>query len=569
MRMRIDMSTRIEKRLGKAPLLTVVCFAQFLDLLNLSSTTIALPAIARDLNFTPATLQWVLSAYALTFGGFLLLGGRLGDLIGHRHVLLFGQTVFTIFSVVAGLAPTNIGLVIARALQGIGAAATIPSGQAIISHSYPSGKARGRALAMWAAAGSIGFVLGIVLGGLITPFIGWRWIFYISAMVSGSLLLISLLIVPTVEAIIKSNERTLKHVLTKYLDLPGTFTSIAAIALLVYAFTTGGESGWSHPHVVVTLIMAIVLWCAFIWVESWHPNPLMPLRLFRLPNFAVTVAMSAMLYATRQTVAYFVALELQTVAGYSPLKAAIAMIPFGITSFIVNMGLAPFVSSRIVVRICVIIGFIPVIISTILLSFYQTSPDRMSYWPYVFPGLVLFMAGCSLVYLSANYTLLMSCRQEDQGIASGIFNVAIQVGGVVIGLAVTTAIATGVDGGNETRVEGYRAAFLTATAAATIGLLLGIYVSIFGKWDAKEVEEIVPNDKAKIEEEAVRADMAKFEEKAASNDTNEVSRQTTADKALDALANAGGAISGKITPQSAQLERQSSNMEIKEAGEAA
>ncbi|RAR04455.1 transmembrane efflux protein [Stemphylium lycopersici] len=264
-----------DRMAGSSPyfILAVVCSAMFLDLANLSAITIALPTIQADFGTNVGDLQWIISAYALTFGGFLLLGGRGGDIFGHRRVLLFGMIFFALFSLVCALSPTFIGLVIARAFQGIGAAFTIPPAQAHIALHFTNPAQKAKALGIWGAAGSLGFIIGLILGGVLTAFLGWRWIFWISLIISGIVIPAAYAVLPRVpsraitppsadggstneSAVVpkKGLFQSVKERLIRF-DALGITLGIPGILLLTYGLTSANTEGWDDVKIIATLVV--------------------------------------------------------------------------------------------------------------------------------------------------------------------------------------------------------------------------------------------------------------------------------------------------------------------------
>ncbi|KDQ18863.1 hypothetical protein BOTBODRAFT_477605 [Botryobasidium botryosum FD-172 SS1] len=470
------------------PILAVVCCAMFLDLVNLSAITIALPTIQKDFGFTNGQLQWVVSAYALTFGGFLLLGGRSGDMWGHRPVLLFGMSVFALFSLVCAVVQTGIALIVARALQGIGAAFTIPSAQAHIGIYFPDPALKSKALGWWAASGSVGFVIGLILGGVLTATIGWRWIFYISLICTCVAIIAALFILPHREvtglvvaqpqgedaerlpapATANFPELTWKTVLRRF-DIPGVFTGIPGIILFTYSLTAGGTVGWASGQIIGLLVTSVVLLILFGFVESRSPDPLIPPRLWKGENFTATIFLAAATYAIRQACTYFLTLELQSF-GYSPIHTSVVFIPLGVAAFISN-NLAGRLLPRLGARFMFIGGWFLILPSLVLFRFIS---ETTNYWRFTFPGMILYIAGVGWVYIAANFVVISSAPKADQGAVAGVFNVAVQVGGAVFGLAVLTAVHDAVVKKTGDALAGYHAVYYGCMVISAVGLVLSL-----------------------------------------------------------------------------------------------
>ncbi|KAL7269490.1 hypothetical protein RUND412_007853 [Rhizina undulata] len=488
-----------EKIKQKSPyyILAIVCTAMFLDLVNLSAVTIALPTIQKELGVSTADLQWTVSAYALTFGGFLLLGGRGGDMFGHRNVLLFGMSLFALFTFVSALSQTFIALVIARAFQGIGAAFTIPSAQAHISIYFPDPKQKVTALGFWASSGSLGFILGLIIGGVLTDVIGWRWIFWLSLILSGIAIPAACLILPynsvpsqrsSGEEVPASQEASrstadilasLRRRLVRF-DAIGVSMGIPGLLLLNYALTSANTLGWGSGQIIGLLVTAVVLLSVFIVHEHRATLPLMNPKLFKDISFNFTLVLAVITYAVRQACTYFLTLQLQGF-GYTPLQAAILFIPLGVTAFISNTFIGRLIP-RIGARKMFILGWSLSIPGVILFALISA---KSSYWRYTFPGMILYISGISVVYTTANFVVVSSATKSDQGIVAGIFNVALQVGGSVLGLAVLTAVAAGIDhrygdaGSSDAgglSLVGYRAVYYSCIILCGLGLV----VSLFG-----------------------------------------------------------------------------------------
>ncbi|KAK2877849.1 hypothetical protein FQN49_001142 [Arthroderma sp. PD_2] len=472
------------------------CSAIFLDLSNLSAITIALPTIQKELVTTDGDLQWVISAYSITFGGFLLLGGRGGDLFGHRNVLLFGMVFFAVFTMVCGLAPNFIGLVVARAFQGVGAAFTIPSAQAHIALCFPDPVKKARALGFWAVAAAVGFIVGLILGGVLTAFLGWRWIFWISLIISGVTILIAFFILPQPELSPRgivpshdvegteqhepapSNLSRIIHKVAVRFDPLGVILSIAGILVLTYALTSANTIGWGAVSIVVPLVISTLLLVGFIFHERHHPNGIIPPYLFKSVSFNVTLVLAINTYAVRQACTYFLTVQLQSF-GNSAIHTSVLFIPLGISAFIFTNLSGVFVPI-FGARVMFILGWGVSIPGVLLFSFID---QDTSYWRYTFPGMILYIAGIGAVYVTANFIVVSAASKANQGVAAGVFNVALQVGGSVLGLAVVTAIAQGIqrkygDPSSKQGVFGhigYQSVYYSCAILCFIGLLLSVF----------------------------------------------------------------------------------------------
>ncbi|RAQ60067.1 aminotriazole resistance protein [Aspergillus flavus] len=485
---------------SRSPYLTlaVVCTAMFLDLANLSAITIALPTIQKEWGATEGDLQWVISAYSITFGAFLLLGGRGGDLFGHHRVLLFGMSFFALFTMVCGLAPNFIGLVVARALQGIGAAFTIPSAQAHIAVCFPEPAKKAQALGFWGVSGSLGFIIGLILGGVLTAYVGWRWIFWISLILSGVIIPAAFFILPRPDRppadVVASPESELEagqqqartnnslaaifqRIVNRF-DPLGIALSVAGILLLTYALTSANTEGWGSARIVAPLVVSGALLGLFIFHECRTTNGIVAPHLFRSTSFNLTLVLAVNTYAVRQACTYFLTLQLQSY-GNSAIHTSVLFIALGVSALIFNT-----LSGRLVpilgARLMFILGWGFSIPGVLLFSFVD---HDTSYWRYTFPGMILYIAGIGAVYITANFVIVSSASRADQGAVAGVFNLALQVGGSVLGLAVITAIAQGIQRryGEPSLPKdaygriGYQSAYYSCVILCFVALLLSVF----------------------------------------------------------------------------------------------
>ncbi|OAL72142.1 transmembrane efflux protein [Trichophyton violaceum] len=453
-------------------ILLVVCSAMFLDLSNLSAVTIALPTIGEQLHADQAKLQWVISAYALTFGSFLILGGRGGDIFSHRRVLLFGSYVFSLFTLVSALAPTFTALVIARAFQGIGAGFTIPSAQAHVAIYFPSPAERAKALGFWAAAAGVGFFwISLILSAIVVP---TAHVFLPRAKTARS---------PTAREITKEEQeekkffRSIKAHLIRF-DILGISLGVPSLLLLTYALTSANTTGWGSPSIISTLAISSLLLLLFALHESRAPQALINPRLFR-PSFTLTLILAVATYAVRQACSYFLTLQIQSY-GSSPLHTSLLFLPVGISALVTNTiagRLVPLLGARAMF----VIGWALCIPGVVLFSFITC---QTSYWRFAFPGMILYIAGLGVVYITANFVVVSSASKSDQGVVAGVFNVALQVGGSVLGLAVLTAVADGINrqyGDGKSGVlslVGYQSVYYSCIILCAVALVLSLVIEV-------------------------------------------------------------------------------------------
>ena len=403
--------------------LAIMLGAQLMIILDATVVNIALPHIESGLRFSSTSLSWVMNGYTLTFGGLLLLGGRAGDILGRRRVFIAGITIFTLASLAGGLATSAGMLLAARAVQGAGGALASPAVLALVVSGFAEGKERTRALAIYAGVVTGGSSLGLVLGGLITEWLSWRWVLFIN-------IPIGILVVVLTPLFVAETPR-----LPGRFDLTGAITSTAGVALLVYGFIRAASDGWDSRTALAAFAVAIVLLAAFLLTETRAPQPITPLRLFTDVSRSGSYAARLLLVAGMFGMFFFLTQFLQDVLGFSPLRAGVAFLPMTIMLFAVSRA-APRLLPRFGGKRLMIIGMLPVIIGMAWLS--RVSPGT-SYWTGVIEPMVLFGAGMGVVFVPLTSVSLMGVRPEDSGAASSMVNVMQQVGGS-LGLAVLVAV---------------------------------------------------------------------------------------------------------------------------------
>jgi EmrB/QacA subfamily drug resistance transporter len=402
--------------------LAIMLSAQLMVVLDMTVVNISLPHIQSGLHFSLTSLSWVLNGYTLAFGGLLLLGGRAGDILGRRRTFMAGIALFTLASLAGGLA-TNAGLLLAaRALQGVGGALASPAVLALIVGSFPEGRERTRALAIFSAVISGGASLGLVLGGVITEWLSWRWVLFINLPIGIVVLAITPLFVAETPR------------LPGRFDLAGAVTSTGGMTALVYGFIRAAADGWGNSVALAAFGVAAVLLASFLVIETRARQPITPLRLFTDVNRSGSYIARLFLVAGMFGMFYFLTQFVQDILGFSPLRAGVAFLPMTITLFAISR-VTPRIMPAVGAKRLMIVGMLPVIVAMAWLSRVSPSTD---YWSGVFVPMLLFGAGMGTVFVPLTTASLAGVRPEDSGAASSMVNVLQQVGGS-LGLAVLIA----------------------------------------------------------------------------------------------------------------------------------
>lgn len=438
----------------------IVCVAQFMVVLDATIVNVALPSIQRGLRFSPSNLQWVINVYTLIFGGFMLLGGRAGDLIGRKRVFGAGIVVFSAASLLNGLAQSSGMLIAGRGLQGLGGALLAPAVLSIITTTFSDGKDRAKALAIWSAIAAGGGAVGLLLGGVLTDLASWRWIFFVNVPVGMALAVATVRFVPESRA-------ELTH---RTFDLPGAVSVTTGLVVLVFAIVKSNSYGWGSPKTIGLLAAGVVLLAGFLALERRSPQPLMRLSIFRLRSLAAAdltlLLTSAAVFATF----FFISLYLQQILAYRPLTAGVAFLPFsaGIAG---GATAARQLVPRLGVRVVPLIGLALATAGMIVLT---QLPVHGRYVANVLPGVLPLGLGLGLTFVPITLAGTSEVTGQDAGLASGLLNTAQQVGGS-IGLAVLATLAThrtnsllhgpvSVGSLHAARVSGFHLAFIAAAA---------------------------------------------------------------------------------------------------------
>ena len=425
--------------------LTLIVVAQFMVVLDMSVVNVALPAMKTDLGFSESGLQWVITAYAIVFGGFLLLGGRLGDLYGRRRLFMIGLLVFVAGSALSGLAWSSGSLIAFRAVQGLGGALFAPAGLSLLMTTFTEGRGRNLAIGVWAAASGSGGAAGVLLGGVLTSYLSWPWIFLVN--------------VPVGLAVIALTPRFIGEAKridgARHFDLAGAVTVTSSLMIFVYALTYATQHSWGSAMTIGLLAISAVLLAAFVRVERRAASPLMPLDIFKVRTLAAGNVITVILASVAFSTFFLLALYLQQVEHYSAAQTGVAFTAIALPIATLSNVVGPLVR-RVGARPVLVLGLLLIVISE---SLMMRLPLHLNYAVDLLPAFLLLGVGMSLSWVSVTIASLAGVSPADSGIASGIANTARQVGGAV-GLAVVSTIAAsygGVDAADVT--HGFRIAF--------------------------------------------------------------------------------------------------------------
>ncbi|HZO96118.1 MAG TPA: DHA2 family efflux MFS transporter permease subunit [Gaiellaceae bacterium] len=406
--------------------LALIVTAQFMVVLDVAIVNVALPSIKSDLGFSETSLQWVVTAYAILFGGALLLGGRLADLLGRRRVFAAGLALFAASSLLCGLAWSEASLIGFRALQGLGGALLAPAALSLLLTAFAEGRERNLALGIYGAASGSGAAAGVLLGGLLTSYLGWSWIFFINVPVGIAAIALT-------PVLLRESRAGLGH---RHFDLAGAVTITGGLMLLVYALTRATTDGWGSAPALGLLATSVALVAGFVAIELRSASPLLPLRIFRLPTLAAANGTMAIVSAVAFSEFFLLTLYLQDVLRYSAMQSGVAFAGFALT-VVVASNLAARVVTRLGVRPTLTAGLLVFALSVGLLT---RLPVHGHYFWDIFPGFVLGGAGMGLAFVPMTVAGLAGVESADAGVASGLVNTSRQIGGA-IGLAAASAIA--------------------------------------------------------------------------------------------------------------------------------
>jgi len=442
---------------GRWGALALIVTAQFMVVLDVAIVNVALPSIKADLGFSQANLQWVISAYALLFGGALLLGGRLADLLGRRRIFIAGLAVFSISSLLCGLAWSEGTLIAFRAVQGLGGALLAPAALSLLMTTFAEGRDRNVALGIYSAAAGSGAAAGVLLGGLLTSYLNWSWIFFINVPVGA----VAIALTP---ALLRESRADLAH---RHFDVAGATSVTGGLMLLVYALTRATSDGWGSATTLLLLVGSAALILAFIAIELRSRSPLLPIRIFRLRPLAVANVTILLVGAIVFSEFFLLTLYLQDVLQFSAVRTGTAFAAFAVTVVIVS-NLAQLIIARIGVQRTLVTGLLLTTASLGLLT--RLPVDGQYFWD-LFPAFVLGGAGLGLSFVPITIESLTGVDRADAGVASGLINTSRQIGGA-IGIAAVSAIAA-------TSTGNYldsHAGIATSGAALDHGLQTALYV---------------------------------------------------------------------------------------------
>jgi EmrB/QacA subfamily drug resistance transporter len=445
----------------------IVAIAQFMVVLDTSINNVALPAIKRSLHFSTSTLQWVITAYALTFGGFLLLGGRAADQFGRRRTLMIGMSGFTLFSFLIGISDSSTLLIALRALQGMAAAFMSPAALSIVLATFKEGKDRNRALAGWTLVATGGAAVGLLVGGALTQFVGWRWNYFINVPVG----LLILTLIPRYVPLHESEDTD------KHLDLPGAALVTSGLIALVLALSQAPTWGWLDAKTLGIFGASMALIAGFLYNESKSKHPLMPLGIFKIRNVAGGNLIMAPIYASMLGLFYLLSLYIQNVLGFSPLETGLAFLPFPIVLGIMSTR-TPKLVARFGFKPLLIVGPLIIAVGMALLT---RLPVHGNYWLDVFPTTIIMPLGVGLTFMPVIAAATSGVKPQEAGLASGLVNTSQQMGGA-LGLAILSGVSSSITSSDSSLgrvaagVHGYDVAFIVATGLVLSASIMASFV---------------------------------------------------------------------------------------------
>ncbi|KAF9997865.1 hypothetical protein BGZ80_002735 [Entomortierella chlamydospora] len=493
-------------QLKLAPLmLYVVSMAQFIDIMNGSSMTVALVDVSNSLGFDSFSIQWIMSSYIVTFGGFLLLAGRVGDMYGHRNVFLVGQIWFGIWSLVVSFSTSPAMFCITRALQGIGASMSVPTALGLITTTFPAGPKRTSALSIFGGFGAAGAVVGLLIAGAFISSVGWNWIFRFSSIFSFTLFVLGAFIIPSTP--IKKN--------LPRIDVAGALTATSSLICIIYYISTGSATGWASVQTLPVLAAGLVLFVAFVWIElRLVANPIMPFRIWRLKNFSSAFIAILFLQGQFQGFVYYTTLIFQNVMGYTSMQTSLAFLAHSLAT-IVTFTILGKILPKCRLKPFVLTGFVFRCAAALMFAFVDT---RTSYWTLPFFGLIVHVIGLGTSVLPAQITALKDAQNEDQGVVGALYSTGMQIG-APLGLAIVTAISeNSVSAKDQAEsvnmlMQSYRNGLFGVVGLGVLGLIVSIFLMPNNPATPPVVHAPAPASISAPESEPVEPMIAAAEEK--------------------------------------------------------
>ncbi|BCR82763.1 MFS transporter [Aspergillus chevalieri] len=443
-------------------ILLVTSGAQFLDNVFMTSANMALSSMQEEFHESSTNLQWIISAYTLTFGGFLLLAGVLSDRYGRKTILCAGLAWLSLWTLVIGFGTSFIQLAIFRGLQGMGAAMTVPSAIGIIS-SYFTGLDRTRALSIYASSGTIGFCAGLLIGGFLTSSLGWRYIFYLIVIITGSLGILGAIVIPKDVPVAEKPK----------MDYAGSILSTAGLILLQFVLSSGGDYGWSTPFIIALLVVAVLLLVAFVVLQHYISYPIMPLSLWKLRNFAGLWIAGFTCYGSYQNVIYYIVLMAQQVDNLNAGDTALRFLPMGAIGFVASMGtgkLLEYVNGKYTL----LAGLILTVVAPIPSALTATNQEP-DFWVNVLPASLISITAVSLIFVTTSTLILTTVPVNVKSLCGGMLNTAFQIGSGVA-LAISAAVTDAVDiSKGHSIAQQYSTGLWCSAGLAGLGLIIAFF----------------------------------------------------------------------------------------------
>lgn len=448
--------------------LALLASTQFVIILDAAIVNVAIPSIGRDLQFSEEDLTWIPNAYALTFGGFLLLGGRMADLLGRRRLFMIGLVLFSVASLLGGLSTTETQLIAARALQGLGAALIAPAALSMVTNTFAEGAERNKALGVWGAVSGSGGAAGVLLGGILTEYAGWEWVLWVNVPIG----IVAAILAPRL-LVESRRDSDLRH-----FDALGAITVTAGLSLLVFALVDTINEGWGSTQTLTLLAISAALIATFVFIELRSRDPLMPFAIFRLRTLTGANIVGLLVGAALFAMFFFLSRYMQEVLGYSALKAGLSYLPLAL-AIIASAGMASVLVTKLGFKRVLIAGLLLV---TLALLWFGQVPVNGSYVSDLLGPMVVAAIGLGLAFVPVTIAAVSGVSKDESGLASGLINTSQQIGGA-LGLAVLGTIASSkttdliaTAQGAPAAVpaaltEGFQLAFMTGAGFAVIGIV--------------------------------------------------------------------------------------------------